>query len=59
MDVESMVDYLDLVLVHGNMSQETKDAIIAACDPLFVAPEFQIRLALYLTLISPDFAIMR
>ncbi len=58
-DVESIVDYLDLVLVHGNMSQETKDSIIAACDPLFVAPEFQIRLALYLTMISPDYAIMK
>lgn len=58
-EVESIVDYLDLVLVHGNMSEETKDAIIAACDPLFVAPEFQIRLALYLTMVSPDYAIMR
>jgi uncharacterized protein (DUF1800 family) len=58
-DVESIVDYLDLVLVHGNMSQATKDAIIAACDPLFVAPEFQIRLALYLTMVSPDYAIMK
>jgi uncharacterized protein (DUF1800 family) len=56
---EAVVDYLDLVLAHGNMSEETRDVIIASCDPLIDYPDFLVKMALYLTMVSPDFVIMR
>lgn len=56
---EAVVDYLDLVLAHGNMTQETRDIIIASCAPLVDLPDFMLRMAFYLTMVSPDFAIMR
>ncbi len=56
---EAVVDYLDMVLANGNMSQETRDAIIASCDPLVDFPEYLLRMALYLTMVSPDFAVMK
>ena len=56
---DAVVDYLDLVLANGNMSQETRDAIIDSCDPLVDFPEFLLKLSLYLTMISPDFAVMK
>ncbi len=55
---EGIVDYLDLVLGHGNLSEETKAAIIEQID-LLEEEEFRIRLAVYLTMLSPDFAIMK
>ncbi len=56
---DAIVDYLDLVLAHGNMTQETRDVIIASCEPIIDYPDFLIKLALYLTMVSPDFVIMR
>lgn len=56
---EAVVDYLDLVLAQGNMSQETRDAIIASSAPLVDNPEFLLKMALYLTMVSPDFAVMK
>jgi uncharacterized protein (DUF1800 family) len=56
---EAVVDYLDLVIANGNMSQETRDAIVASCDPLVDFPDYLLKMALYLTMISPDFAVMK
>lgn len=58
-DPEAVVDYLDMVLVHGNMSQETRDIIVTACEPLIEFPDFLLKMALYLTMISPDYVIMK
>ncbi len=56
---EAIVDYLDMVLVHGNMSDETRQAIIDSCEPLQDFPEYLLKMALYLTMVSPDFNIMK
>lgn len=58
-DPDAIVDYLDMVLAQGNMSQETRDVIAASCEPLGDFPEFLLKMAFYLTLISPDFAVMK
>ena len=55
----SLIDYLDLVLAHGNMSDETRATIQAAAEPISAFPDFLLRMALYLTMISPDFVIMK
>ena len=56
---DALVDYLDLVFAHGNMSEETKNGIVAAITPLAIAPDILVKLALYLTMLSPDYAIMK
>lgn len=58
-DPESLVDYLDLVLAHGNMSDETRQTIINATAPITPYPEFAVKMALYLTMVSPDYVIMK
>ncbi len=58
-DANAVVDYLDMVLVHGNMSQETRDIISASSAPLVDFPEFLLKMAFYLTMVSPDFAVMK
>lgn len=58
-DAKAVVDYLDLVMAHGNMSQETRDIIVATSEPLIAAPQFLLKMATYLTMISPDFAVMK
>ncbi|MEM9821446.1 MAG: DUF1800 domain-containing protein [Bacteroidota bacterium] len=56
---EALVDYLDLILAHGNMSAETRQIIIDSTEPIIAFPEFSVKMALYLTMVSPDYAIMK
>jgi uncharacterized protein (DUF1800 family) len=53
-----LVDYLDLVLGHGNLSEETKRTIIQFSAPFQSALD-RIKVATFLTMLSPDFAIMK
>lgn len=58
-DPDALIDYFDLVLAHGNMSEATRATILAACTPLATFPEAMVKMALYLTMISPDYVIMK
>ena len=58
-DPEALMDYLDLVLVHGNLSEEAKANILVVLNQVVFEPDFVKRFALYLTMMSPDYAIMR
>lgn len=60
-DSEALVNYVDKHLTHGSMSQRTRTIIKNAIDPIvFGNYRFdRVRLAIYLTLISPDYAVLK
>ncbi|MEO6190109.1 MAG: DUF1800 domain-containing protein [Saprospiraceae bacterium] len=60
-DPEVLINRLDLILTHGNMTPETR-GIIKTEIVKFTAGDYRdqrVRLALYLTMISPDYAIFK
>ena len=60
-----MVNQLDKLFTHGQLSDETKRVITDAVDGItdlggdFDYLHFRVKMALYLTLISPDYAILK
>ncbi len=55
-----LIERLNTILVHGQMSDETKDIIMNTITQLDeTQAELRVRLALYLTMISPDYLILR
>ena len=60
-DTEELINYLDNIFTHGRMSDDTRQIIRNALAPLIYpgANELQARIALYLTIISPDYAILK
>jgi len=60
-DPETLVNRLDVLFTHGMLSQHTRDAIKNAISPMIEGNYRidRIRLALYLIMISPDYAIMK
>ena len=63
-DAETFINYLDILFTHGRMSDETRNTIRNAITPLAEMPDVdsvqtRSRLAIYLTLISSEFAILR
>lgn len=63
---EVLVNKLDMIFTHGRLSQRTRDIIIHAIDSIEPTPwmpeEFvmdRTSLAIYLLLISPDYAILK
>ena len=60
-DPEVLINYLDKHLTHGMMSQETRE-LIKTTISYFMYGDYRydrVRLATYLTLISPDYAVLR
>ncbi len=57
-DVAALLDRIDLLLTRGTMLPHTRGVLQTAVSPL-EDPEERLRLALYLTLISPDYAVAR
>lgn len=55
-DPAALLDRLDTVLTYGTLSQSTRDQIISAISQLDNQPE-RVLLALYLIMISPDYAV--
>ena len=53
-----LVDHLDILLANGQLSTDTKRIIVQGISQLF-EPEERLRLAVYLVLISPDYAILK
>ncbi|NNK87771.1 MAG: hypothetical protein HKO90_05775, partial [Flavobacteriaceae bacterium] len=64
-DSEVLVNRLDKLFMHGMLSDETKQIIKTAVDPIQgTNPDvdymyYRVKMALYLVLISPDYAIKR
>lgn len=56
---EVLLDELSLLLCNDQLSEGTRQIIRTALQPLDIAPEFKIYVALYLILISPDYNITR
>lgn len=55
-DIEALLDRLDVVFTYGTLSAETRSAIRGVLADI-EDDEFRIRTALYLLLISPDYAV--
>lgn len=58
LDSNEFVDYLDILLANGLLSDTTKSTIINAIDQLQYDDD-KIRMAIYLILIAPDYAILK
>lgn len=65
-DSEVLVNQLDKLFTHGQLSRETKNLIKDAIDPIvndwnddFQYTDLRVKMALYLLLISPDYAILK
>lgn len=64
-DPEVLVNELDKLFTRGQLSNETRQIIIDAIDPIIDYQDYidylqyRVRLGLYLILISPDYAILR
>ncbi|MEM6793102.1 MAG: DUF1800 family protein [Acidobacteriota bacterium] len=58
-DPELLIDHLDLILTYGTLSDTTRSTIRAAILPLSANPGQQVRLALYLFMICPEYAVLR
>ena len=60
-DPEELINYLDVLFTHGQLSQNTRNIIKEALLPLnWEGSEiWRARMALYLILISPDYVILK
>ena len=53
---EALLDRLDVLFTHGELSLETRNAILSVMADV-PDPEFRARIAIYLVLVSPDYAV--
>ncbi len=64
-DSEVLVNQLDKLFTHGMLSNETKQIIVNAVDPILRGwgdveyTDLRVKMALYLIMISPDYAILK
>lgn len=60
-DPETLVNRLDLLFTHGNLSERTRGIIKKACYEIIDGDykDSRVRLALYLIMISPDYNILK
>ncbi|MEM8960879.1 MAG: DUF1800 family protein [Acidobacteriota bacterium] len=58
-DPETLIDHLDLILTYGTLTDATRTIIRDAILPLSATPDEQVRLALYLFMICPEYAVLR
>ncbi|MEW4925722.1 DUF1800 family protein [Algibacter sp. 2305UL17-15] len=65
-DSEVLVNQLDKLFTHGQLSDETKSIIIKAIDPIVNGwgddikyTDLRVKMALYLLLVSPDYTILK
>ncbi|MDP5069776.1 MAG: DUF1800 family protein, partial [Congregibacter sp.] len=55
-DPDALLERLDTVFTYGTLGEDTK-ATIVELAPLIAEPELRVRVAAYLLLISPDYAV--
>ncbi len=60
-DAEVLINELDMLFTHGQLSDRTRAVIKDALEPLIFGDyrDDRVRMALYLILISPDYAILK
>jgi len=58
-DLDALIDYLDLLLTYGTLSDEMRQVIKNAIEPLDEEPMYRVFGALYLFTISPEYAVMK
>ena len=64
-DPEVLINKLDVLLTHGNLSEETRNIIRTALEQIThdvlwsYYLEYRVKMALYLIMISPDYAILK
>ena len=59
-EYQALVDRLNIILAHGNLSQESQDIIVNTISQIpDYESELRARMAIFLTMISPDYLIMR
>ena len=59
-DTEDLINELDMLLTHGQLSDETRQMVRNALNPLYWtwnadSPFYRTRLAIHLIMISPDY----
>ncbi len=58
--LHQLIDRLDLILAHGQLSQETHDIIFQTIQSMPESEsEFRVRMAMFLVMVSPDYLILR
>jgi hypothetical protein len=64
-DPEVLINKLDVLLTHGELSDETRQIILTALEHIrhdtlwSYYLEYRVKMALYLLMISPDYAILK
>lgn len=65
-DTEVLINQLDKLFTHGQLSDETRQAMRNAINPIvndwnenFLYTDVRVKMALYLLLVSPDYAILK
>ena len=58
MDSDLLIDRLDILLANGLLSSQSKSTIKSAVDQLD-EPSDRVKMATYLIMISPDYAILK
>ncbi|MEM1205376.1 MAG: DUF1800 family protein [Acidobacteriota bacterium] len=58
-DPEALLDHLDLLLTYGTLSAATRTFLRDAILPLSEEPEEQVMTAIFLMMISPEYAVQR
>ena len=60
-DPEELLNYLDILLTHGQLSDETRENLRSLTDVLvlFNEPNLTTKLILYFVMISPDFVVLK
>jgi hypothetical protein len=60
-DAEELINRLDILFTHGQMSQATRSVIRGALEglPFSEFKDLRAKMAVYLTLISPDYTILK
>ncbi len=56
-DADALIDRLDLVLTYGTLSSETRELIKDTIEQITDDDEFRTEIAIYLFMISPDYAV--
>ncbi len=58
-EIEELIDRLDIILTHGNLSENTKQVIRDTADGLYADPWAITRFTAWIIMISPDYAVMK
>lgn len=58
-DSEALVERINIIMAAGQLSAATKNAIVGTIEQLGDEPEYKVRSAIFLTMIAPDYNIIK